>query len=1332
MDNFNPNQLEKPSCFHSSNDINSALNHISNDTQDRQTNNQDSQTSDRICNFNQPSVDIIHDVLQVASVSVSNQTNEQISQNGFQAPNPGNQPEKFSDSNPVPNIDQDVSASSGNNQANRQINQNGLQASNFEKKSEEPSCFDPIHDINRTVNNIQGAGNTKSNLQVLDLEKKFEGPSCFDSNYNLNKTLSGSDNNQINGNANKSKLKPSDSANEANQASCFNAVHNINSDILRNLNASQDHQANHEANAEQRASEESKVNQINGKPEQKSGPPNQQLSSLQILAGTLTKDPQKNQQNKNRVSYIFGENEMPEYFSNDAEHLELEQILKDKFSEIVRTSRKIDQISMKKIEEEKEEQKIPEKDDLQGGDFASVLSGYELIEMIGKGAHGVVYRVRNREGEIKALKTYRKKCETEFINEVAILSMLDANDMGGQVGIAEIFETKEYYGVVLSAGIGNLLDFKKFLQERGRNLNEDQIINVFMQLYKNIQSYQMIEFAHRDIKPENIIIYISSEQFQVEIIDYSLALSLDSEILSGAGTLGYIDPYLTYSQNQIVASDLLRGDLFSLGITLLELAVPSFTSEQNDWIGIEKALSRLSDKPRIYNFLKYILNEENNRSKRGKEGFDEYLSESGQLARDLVSSRVDLDNSFSQEEWQTGFEKESEDFQKYLNDKFRRKTDKEEKLSNEAKDNESQTYFKAIQFTKKDPYSDSPPALDLNAVDQALDYFIETNDILNQMLCYENLLKHFIQIDDLNAIRTYSDLLLDLASGLDKTQLEKFIEPHFMFSTLGVANYKLSNIGRACELFKKGLEMMIANEGDKMILLNNLACALSMIEDQQQEASNKFQEVYNLTIKQIESFSYMMLESWLCRKASDMRSTDLVKIGNSEPSRSFDYMLLAEKVFPKAWKEPIDDALNFFFVIFQNYCFHKAQNILALFRREQNQHLLNNLRNISHSLNLQKCSPLRLDFQLEVLLNLSKLAIIFRDVEGGLQQSELLHQVNQNSSNFLKRKEELIALHKDNKLDLLTKELEEFELLTILMVGLANHLGSNKQLSTKQALKNVIKDVAEHFSKHEVNVKTLQGSPLYGRVFSRSFRGKTKVPFQEINDCAREFITTGNASMSLIPDKLAQSYGLNSCGYKVIFSGDESCPKLILNFLDLSYSSELLSDLKQEDLEFLVLEIRDRQYVHDKNISLLCQCLAGLEKLKRIELHFTLFTEFEGHMFEPIAKAFTSLRELQELKIVFGWGNNNCATTINYLQKAIKELHKLKNISLLFGYHSNLTDQSIVSLAKTLCGLENLKHVTLQFCACASISIPKMQEVQDLLQTYQKDASVVVYPMWLY
>ncbi len=77
-------------------------------------------------------------------------------------------------------------------------------------------------------------------------------------------------------------------------------------------------------------------------------------------------------------------------------------------------------------------------------------------------------------------------------------------------------------------------------------------------------------FAHGDIKPENVIVDGSDGEFRCGVIDLGLSERTDAQAPSG-GTLRYLAPE---TRQMDATGDARSRDLWALGLTLLELAVP--------------------------------------------------------------------------------------------------------------------------------------------------------------------------------------------------------------------------------------------------------------------------------------------------------------------------------------------------------------------------------------------------------------------------------------------------------------------------------------------------------------------------------------------------------------------------------------------------------------------------------------------------------------------------------------------------------------------------------------------------------------------------------------
>ena len=273
--------------------------------------------------------------------------------------------------------------------------------------------------------------------------------------------------------------------------------------------------------------------------------------------------------------------------------------------------------STQKKEVTKEEKKVDpsggaerQQNKLEGKRMFSLLQGYRVVQLLGKGLHGLVFKMVNIEGSMKAVKLCSKKQEQPFVNEVSILSRLRDNDMGGSVGISTIIETNEYYGFIIDAGVGTLQDFRKFLHKTMKSLTQDELIAVLAVLLDGIKNFQRGFVCHRDIKPHNIILHPNG--LKPELIDYSLAVCYQEPISELVGTMGYIHPMLLREGQVSTGLELMRADHFSLGVTLLTLVNPTFEPDQahlEDQIEIEldKLQTRGESFSLIYRMLRALL-----------------------------------------------------------------------------------------------------------------------------------------------------------------------------------------------------------------------------------------------------------------------------------------------------------------------------------------------------------------------------------------------------------------------------------------------------------------------------------------------------------------------------------------------------------------------------------------------------------------------------------------------------------------------------------------------------------------------------------------------------
>lgn len=197
---------------------------------------------------------------------------------------------------------------------------------------------------------------------------------------------------------------------------------------------------------------------------------------------------------------------------------------------------------------------------------------YDLLEEIGRGGMGVVYRARDtrldrivalkrlpeglRRHHPRALQFFLREAQAAArLNHPNIVTVYDADQQDGQFFITmELLEGQP---------------LQTILHERGQ-MSPSNVLGIARQACRGLDYAHGQGIVHRDIKTANL--FVTTERV-VKIMDFGLAKVLEE--VRGATTLVSGTPYYM-SPEQVLGRDVdHRSDLYSLGVMLFELATGS-------------------------------------------------------------------------------------------------------------------------------------------------------------------------------------------------------------------------------------------------------------------------------------------------------------------------------------------------------------------------------------------------------------------------------------------------------------------------------------------------------------------------------------------------------------------------------------------------------------------------------------------------------------------------------------------------------------------------------------------------------------------------------------
>ncbi len=211
----------------------------------------------------------------------------------------------------------------------------------------------------------------------------------------------------------------------------------------------------------------------------------------------------------------------------------------------------------------------------------SVKGRYELLDVLGEGGMGVVYRALDqdlrREVAVKTIRDSMNRVVLDlFRRECAVLASLNHPNIVDIYDIGEFEDKgtkKPYFVMPLLPGA----PLSALLTGQTQRLTPERVVEIMTQALRGLQAAHEKGLVHRDLKPSNIFVL---DDDSVKIIDFGVAHLTDTHSTVGLkGTLFYMAPEQLEMQTSTALSD-----IFSMGVVCYEILTRRrpFTGSTNE------------------------------------------------------------------------------------------------------------------------------------------------------------------------------------------------------------------------------------------------------------------------------------------------------------------------------------------------------------------------------------------------------------------------------------------------------------------------------------------------------------------------------------------------------------------------------------------------------------------------------------------------------------------------------------------------------------------------------------------------------------------------------
>jgi len=233
--------------------------------------------------------------------------------------------------------------------------------------------------------------------------------------------------------------------------------------------------------------------------------------------------------------------------------------------------------------------KTPIKELTRGSTFTG---RYEIIEELGEGGMGKVYRVEDtklkQEIVLKLITpeiALDKKTIERFRNELKTARKIRHKNV---CSMYDLGEEKGTHYITMEYVRGE--DLKRLIRKIGQ-LGAGQTIPIAKHICEGLEEVHRLGVVHRDLKPQNVMV---DEDGNARIMDFGIARSLEAKGITDAGVMIGTPEYMSPEQVEGKETDQ-RSDIYSLGVTLYEMITGRLPFEGDSPLSI--ALKHKTEEP---------------------------------------------------------------------------------------------------------------------------------------------------------------------------------------------------------------------------------------------------------------------------------------------------------------------------------------------------------------------------------------------------------------------------------------------------------------------------------------------------------------------------------------------------------------------------------------------------------------------------------------------------------------------------------------------------------------------------------------------------------------